>query len=73
MNKKNNYYYIKFSSIKSNNEYSIYINKNNGYYKIESLQGVIKYEGHLITDVRNCNFIKLNNFIYNIINEFLNI
>ena len=68
----NNKYYIKFSSIKSMNEYSIYINKNTGYYEIESINGVIKLNGYSIINMNECNYIQLNNFAYNCINEFLN-
>lgn len=68
----NNKYYIKFSSIKSMNEYSIYINKNTGYYEIESINGVIKLNGYSIINMNECNYIQINNFVYNCINEFLN-
>ena len=68
----NNNYYIKFSSIKSMNEYSIYINKNTGYYEIESINGVIKLNGYSIINMNECNYIQINNFVYNCINEFLN-
>ena len=66
-------YTINFSSLKSKNEYRVYISKTSGFYEIESMYGNIKTSGFLFSDVRNCNNYDLNNYAYNIITEFYNI
>ena len=65
-------YNINFSSIQSCNTYNVYINKITGYYELESSYGNIKDSGFLFIDIIDCNYNQLNNYAFNIINEFLN-
>ena len=66
----NKYYIIKFSSIKSCNEYMLSINTSTGYYHIYSIYGNIKYEGYYLIDCKQCNALELNNLASNAIDSY---
>ena len=69
--KNSTVYLVSFSSIKSCLSYDIALNLNTGYYQIETYSGVVKYEGYLHTDLRECSDYQLNSYAGAIIWNYL--
>ena len=66
------YYITSFSSVRSCLSYHIALTLNTGYYQIETYSGVVKYEGYLHTNLRECSDYQLNSYAGAIINNYLN-
>ena len=62
-------YCISCSSIEKRTPYIIAVNKETGYWEIESHSGSVKYSGN--SNLELSNHINLSNYVYNLVDLYI--